>query len=478
MAKSVKKNYIYNLIYEVLLLLTPLITTPYISRVLQADGVGLYSYSYSIVSYFILLAGFGSASYGKRQIAYCNGNKEKVTRVFYEVLIARLFFTLISIIIYLCFITTTTNRVLFLIQGLFLLAVAFDISWFFQGLEEFGKVVTRNIIVKILNIVFIFLFVKEKNDLYIYIAGLSTMTLIGNISIWPYLKKYIIRVSVISLRPLKHFKEMFQLFIPTIAIQVYTVLDKTMIGIFSKDTVENGYYEQAEKIVKMVLTIITSLSTVMMPRISSIYAKGNMNAVKIYMYKSYRFVWMLGFPMVVGLMTVSDFFVPWFFGSGYGKVTTLISILAVLILAIGVNTVTGQQFLISTNRQNFYTISVCIGALVNFCMNFMLIPKYYSIGASIATVVAEIIICIVQFIYISKKKLYSVSRSISSSIKYIISSIVMGGVILLCKFMLKVSVFNTFLLIAIGIVAYFLTLLILRDKLFKETILQIIKKVT
>lgn len=480
MQKNIRRNYLYNMLYEILVLLTPLITTPYISRVLQPEGVGLYSYSYSIVTYFILFAGFGSVAYGRRQIAFCCDDKKAVTRVFYEVLLLRILFTAISIAVYLILIINTDNKLLFAAQGVFLIAVAFDISWFFQGLEEFGTVVFRNILIKLLNIAYIFIFIRSQDDLIVYVIGLSSMTLLGNISIWPYLKKYICKIRFSELNPFCHFKEMLQLFVPTIAIQVYTVLDKTMIGLFCSDSVENGYYEQAEKIVKMVLTVITSLSAVMVPRISSTFAKGDNDAVKSYMYKSYRFVWLLGLPMVTGLICVSDYFVPWFLGDGFDKASLLIKVLSFLILAIGLNTITGQQFLISTKRQNFYTVSVCIGAVVNVILNLILIPRFFSLGAALGTLAAETAICVVQFVYVSYGKHYSVIKIMSMSCKYLIASLIMGICITALKLIVPCDIFGTFVLIVSGIAVYALLLIILRDDLlisiFRDTFKKIKRK--
>ena len=317
----------------------------------------------------------------------------------------------------------------------------------------------------------------EDADLIIYVIGLSTMTLLGNITIWPLLKKYICKIYLNELNPLCHFKEMLQLFVPTIAIQVYTVLDKTMIGLFCDDSAENGYYEQSEKIVKMVLTVITSLSAVMVPRISSTFAKGDNDSVKSYMYKSYRFVWFLGLPMVTGLICVSDYFVPWFLGEGFDKASLLIKLLSFLILAIGLNTITGQQFLISTKRQNFYTVSVCIGAAVNVILNLILIPHFFSIGAALGTLAAETIICIVQFIYVSYWKYYSVMKIMCMSVKYIVASLIMGICITALKWIVSQDIIGTFILIVSGVAVYTALLVVFRDDLLMSAIKGIFKKI-
>ena len=238
---------------------------------------------------------------------------------------------------------------MYLILGFNILSVMANVTWFFQGLEEFRIIVIRNFIIKILSIIYIFLFVKDEGDVNTYVFGLAFFLLVSNISLWSKLPKYIVKLELKSIKPLKNIKTIISLFIPTIAIQVYTVLDKTMIGLITGDSTENGYYEQAIKISKIVLTIVTALGTVMIPRIGYYHAKGDVERVRYFMYRGYRFVWFLGVPLCFGLVGVSSNFVPWFFGDGYLKVIPLLSILGFLILAIGINNVTGMQYLIPTN---------------------------------------------------------------------------------------------------------------------------------
>ena len=198
-------------------------------------------------------------------------------------------------------------------------------------------------------------------------------------------------------------KTVISLFVPTIAVQVYTVLDKTMIGMITQNDFENGYYEQAVKISKMVMTVVTALGTVMIPRIGFYFEKGDVKEVKRLMYRGYRFVWFLGIPLCLGLIMVSPKFVPWFFGEGYNKVSVLLGILSFLILAIGINNVTGMQYLIPTKRQNIFTLTVLIGAMINFAMNYILIERFAAIGAAIASVTAETVIAIVQLMIVRKE---------------------------------------------------------------------------
>ena len=254
--KTIIKNYIYNLIYQILVLILPLITTPYISRVLGAENIGIYSYTISIVTYFILFGSLGVALYGRRQIAYEQEKGKKYSKTFWEIFLLRIITMLISTIIFYCiFVNGEKYQLYYKILLLELLANCFDISWFFQGLEEFKKTVTRNVIIKLISVICIFTFIKTHEDLPMYFVIYVLSTLIGNISLWFYLPKFLKKVRLKQLNLVKHIKPTIGLFIPQIAIQVYTVLDKTMIGFIISDKSEVGFYEQSQKILAQNLEI-------------------------------------------------------------------------------------------------------------------------------------------------------------------------------------------------------------------------------
>lgn len=473
---SIKKNYFYNLFYQLLIMVLPFITTPYVSRVLGANNIGIYSYTYSIVSFFISFGSLGISLYGQREIAFVQDDKKKYSKIFWEILLLKTITLSISMIVYWITFVYGNNdyRIYYKILTLELIANIIDISWFFQGLEDFKKTVIRNTIVKILSIIAIFIFVKTKNDLIKYFVIYMLSTLLGNASLWFYLSKYISKVKIRELNIFKHLKPTIMLFIPQIAVQVYTLLDKTMIGTIISDKSEVGYYEQAQKIVKTALTIITSLGTVMMPRIANTYSNGDKTKVKEYMYKSFNFVFLLAFPLILGLISVSDSFVPVFFGDGYEKTSQIIKIISPIILFIGLSNVTGTQYLLPTKRQTEFTLSVVTGAIVNFIMNSILIPKLGAIGASIGTVIAELTVTSVQ-IYFTRKD-FEWKEILKMSVKYIISALIMFAVCILFNKVIKSNLLSTILQIIFGAISYFVCLLIFKDKLVKEIVNKVVKR--
>lgn len=462
--KSIKRNYFFNLAYQIFVIITPLITAPYVSRILNADGIGAYSYAESIVHYFVIFAALGTATYGQREVAYFQDNREKRTYFFWNTFSLRLITTLISSMVYIVFIHLQDDKTIYYILWLNIISIVFDITWLYQGMEEFQLIATRNFCVKIVSICFIFLFVKSKEDLYVYVLGATLAVFFGNVSLWIGIKKYVDKPKLENIHPFANIKTVITLFIPTIAISIYTVLDKTMIGVITHNTYENGYYEQALKISRMVLMVVTALGTVMIPRIGYLFEKKEISLIQSYMYRSYRFVWMLGIPFCLGLIAIAPNFVGWFYGDGFEKVIPLLSILAFLILSIGINNVTGMQYLIPTKRQNIFTKTVVVGAFTNFFLNIALIPCLSSIGAAIASVLAETVIAIIQLIMVRNELSWKMIGRVS--IKYWGAGLVMFISLCLIRNNLSSSILNTCLLIFIGGVIYIICLLIEKDDFF------------
>lgn len=473
---NIKKNYIYNLVYQILVMIIPLITTPYLSRVLGAENIGIYSFTLSVTTYFILFGSLGIAMYGQREIAYLQNDIKKRSKIFFEIFLMRCITLNISILIfYIVFCSNGQYNVYYKILLLELIANVVDISWYFQGLEEFKKTVVRNIIVKLISVICIFVFVKETTDLNKYFIIYVLSNFLGNLSLWMYLPKYIQKVKLKELNLFRHIKPTIMLFIPQIATQLYTVLDKTMIGIIISNKAEVGYYEQAQKIVKLLMTIATSLGTVMMPRIAATFASGNHKKIKDYMNKSFSFILLLAFPLMLGIISISKNFVPLFYGKGYEKVTPLMCIISPIIVLIGLSNVIGTQYLLPTKKQNKYTLSVVIGALVNFILNLILIKYFASIGASIATVIAEFAVTTTQFILVKNEiKFLDV---IKLSYKYVIAALIMFMCSIGVDYLINDSFLAIILQIMISCITYFTVLYILRDNLIIETVTKVKEKI-
>ena len=471
--KSVVRNYMYNLIYQILILILPLVTTPYLSRVLGAEGVGIYGYTYSIVTYFILFGSLGIALYGQREIAYVQNNPRKRKKVFLELIIFRFITLAIAICIYsFAFLRNGIYRKYYLILLIELIAAGFDISWFFQGIEEFKRTVLRNVLVRIVSVTLVFVIVKTSGDLWKFILIYSLADLLGNLLLWLYLPKYLKGKKVGRLNLKIHFIPLLMLFIPQVTNKVYNLLDTTMLGAIIANKQETGYYEQSQKVIRLLITIVTSLGVVMVPRVASIYASGDNKKINAYIKNSFTFVFFISFPMMFGIASIAKDFVPIFFGKGYEKAAILIMIFCPMILLMGIENVIGTQYMLPTKRQKEYTISVIIGVVVNLIFNFILINVWQSVGASIATIASQIIVDGVQIYFVRKDIKWK--PLIRIAVRYCISSLMMFMVCMLVRLIVHKPAFTIVLQMMFGAITYIGMLILLRDR-FLNTILERIK---
>jgi len=466
---SITRNYLYNVIYQIVTLILPLITVPYISRVLGADGIGINAYTNSIIQYFILIATIGISLYGNRAIAYVRDNKVELSKTFWGIFILKLITTSVALIVFAIFLYFTKEfYLIFLIQSIYIFAAAIDISWLYMGLEDFKKIVIRNLIVRIIGVVSIFIFVTDSSDLWKYVFILAFTQLLGHLTLWSYLPKTVIKITLKWIDIKKHFIPSINLFIPQIAIQIYLVLNKIMLGSLA-NTTEVGYFDNSDKIVRMFLYVVTAMGVVMLPRIANTFAKGEMTKVKNYLYQSFDFASYLSFPLMFGLAGIATEFTPWFFGPGFSKTGTLIMIISPIIVFIAWSNVLGQQYLMPVGKVRGYTVSVCMGAAVNFVLNILLIKNFLSIGTAIATIIAEFMVTVVQLYWIRYD--IQIKQLFQSIWKYFLSGLIMFFVIRIIGNTLGVGINTTIVQILVGITNYFTLLAIFKSEMNKRLVL-------
>ncbi|MBD3107617.1 flippase [Bacillus sp. AGMB 02131] len=463
---SIAKNYFYNVAYQIVVLIIPLITIPYISRVLGSSGIGTNAYTNSIVQYFVLFGTIGISLYGNRTIAYVRDDKEELSRNFWGIFILKILTTLTAYGVFLFYLNITDEfKNIFVFQSLYIIAAAVDISWLFMGLEDFKKTVIRNLIVRLMGVILIFVFVKTTSDLWKYVFILSASQLIGHLTLWFYLPKTVIKVKLKWKDISKHFLPSIQLFIPQIAIQVYIVLNKTMLGYFSNMD-EVGFFDNSDKIVKVVLAVVTAMGVVMLPRVANTFAKGEMSKVRNYLYQSFDFVSYLAIPMMFGLAGIANEFTPWFFGPGYSKTSILIGVISPAIVFIAWSNVLGQQYLLPVGKVRGYTSSVCVGALVNFSLNLLLIKHFLSIGTAIATVIAECMVTLVQIYWVRRD--IELKKLFIPIWKYFLSGAIMFGVIRFLGVIMGIGMFTTIIQCVLGAISYFAILFLLQSDMNKK----------
>lgn len=473
--RSIASNYVYNLIYQLIIVLIPLFTTPYLTRVLGADKLGIYSYTYSIVTIFFLIAALGINTYGQREIAYVQDNKKKRSIVFWELFIIRIISTIFSSFLLLIFSYTTAKySIYYKIFLIYVFANMFDITWLYQGIEDFKAVAIRNLVIKIIYFISIFILIKNTHDLGTYIFLYSISTLLTNFSFWINIQKVVEKPDRKALNIKKHLKSVLSFFIPQVASLIYTVLDKTMIGIIVPNISNVSFYEQASYIDKTILMLITTAGTVMISKMSYAFEKKDYSKVREYILKIINFVWFLGCALSFGICAIIKNLVPWFYGTSYLPVINLVYVMSPLIIIIGLNNVIGIQYLIPTKQQNKYIFAVICGAILNMILNIILISLLGAIGAGISSVLAELLILLIELYYV--KDTINLLEIIKPAWKYLIFGSIMFLITFLTGNLLQPTIFTTILQVIIGIAIYSILLLVTKDRFLKENLLIYLNK--
>lgn len=445
---SIKTNFLYNSFYQLLIILIPLVTTPYLSRILGADGIGQYSFYNSIANYFGIFVLLGINNYGNREVAKHREARLELSNTFWNVYYFQFLSGLIVSILYLIFcFFIAKESLLALIFGFYVISCVFDINWFFFGIERFKLTVSRNTIIKVINTVLIFVFIKEADDVWKYCLIMALGLLVSQIVLWPYLFKTIdfVKPNWSSIKP--HIKPNLFLFLSVLAVSLFKIMDKIMLGLIStKEQV--GLYESSEKIIAIPTALIISLGAVMLPRISNIVSKDENYMALI--DKSIIFAMMISSSLCFGIMSVSKEFVPWFYGPGFEICIILYQILLPSCVFLAFANVIRTQYLLPNQMDKHYIKSAFLGAGVNIVLNLFLIPFFQAAGAAIGTLVAEFVVCFYQS-YIVRDAL-PIRHYLVSAIPFVFSGIIMFG--LLYSFSLSSMLVSVLVKICIGIVLY------------------------
>lgn len=402
--KSLQKNFLYNVLYQILLVILPLITAPFISRTLGATAVGVYSYTYSVAYYFLLIAMLGIGNHGNRSIAAVRDDRKKLNKTFSSIYSLQVITFSIAILAYAIYLVlfVKDNRLIVLLQLIYVTSGLFDIGWLFFGLEQFKLTVARNTLIKISTVVLMFVFVHKPSDLWKYTLIMSAGTLFSQAYLWLYVKKYVSFEKCSVKEITSNIKPVLILFIPVLAYSIYKVMDKIMLGNMSSyDQV--GFYNNAEKIINIPMGIITALGTVMLPRMSNIVANGDKKRVDDYIRISAKLVTLLSSAIAFGLMGVSSVLAPVFFGDEFIACGEIIRLLSVTVFFIAWANVIRTQYLIPNKRDSIYLTSTMVGAILNLIINWMLIPKYQANGAAFGTIVAEFSVMLVQMVAVKNE---------------------------------------------------------------------------
>lgn len=386
--KKFFSNFIYQSIFQVVKIVAPLITIPIVSHALGPENVGLYSYTQSIAQYFILLSGLGMALYGQRTIAQFRDNKIELSKKFWELELLSVTTTLVAFLIYIIIFLNNSNHVVYILQGLTIIAVAFDISWFFMGIEEFKLTSLRSLLINILTVILIYFFVNDENDTYIYISIQTLGILFSQLIMWPFLKNEIMWIKPKARFIKKHFVMCIQYFVPQIATTLYTNLNKTLLGVFRNNT-EVAYFSNAFTIIIVIRTFISTIDTVLLPQLSNLSFKKDEKKILSILKVSLNMQFYFTIPAMFGIIAVAPKLVPWFYGDSFHPVIQLVQVMAVLIVIVPMGMSISRQWLIPIGNLKAYNISIFVGAVAGFVFNLILIPKFGALGATLSLIISE-----------------------------------------------------------------------------------------
>ncbi len=430
---NLRRNIGFQSVYQVLNTCLPLITAPFLARVLGASQQGIFSFTQSIVDFFILFAMLGITNHGTRYIAeQCDDRMER-GKAFLRIYLIQFLTSVIMIGLYIFYVILLCdkNHLISCIQVIALLASLLNINWFYFGIEKFEVTVTWNTIVRIATVILIFLFVDSPNDLWIYTLLMTLSTLVGHVILWIYLPRYVEFSKIEWKEVVEQIRPIVVLFIPLLAMSFYHVMDKTMLGIFSNYT-ETGYYYNVDKIINIPLGIITGLSTVLFPRMVVVLKEKGEKYSIAFFRKCVEGIILISSAMMFGIIAIAEDFSLWFLGREFEECGKLIIVLSPVMIIKSISSTIRYQFLIPNGKEKIFTISVVIGAVVNVIANLVLIPKLGALGAIIGTLLAEVVDCLIQIAFIQKKT--NVCRTFIKSIPYLLIGCMMWRVVESLKF--------------------------------------------
>ncbi len=397
-SSKIKSNFIYSFSYQILSIILPFITAPYLARRLGANLVGLYSKTHAVAHYFYLFTILGVNNYGNRCISRIRDDRAKLSTAFWEIYFFQALTSFFVTVLYVLFCLSFEHeyKTFYLLQGFHVLSGMFEINWFCFGLERFKLTTLRNTAVRSAIIIAVFVFVRDKSDLWKYILILSLGNVVSVFIVWPFVMKHVdfVRPSWSGIK--QHIKPNLVLFWPVVASSFYNIMDRIILGYFSPNE-EVAFYSYAERVVTIPATMILALDNVVMPRMSNIFAKNDTEQAEKLMSIIMLFAMFMASAMAFGVAGISGIFAPWFYGKEFTRCGLYILLLAPTIIFKGWAGALRTQFIIPTGRDNIYIISLTSGAVINLILDFTLIPSMNGVGAIIGTLAAELSVASIQF---------------------------------------------------------------------------------
>lgn len=469
--QSVIANFTMNVILKISAFIFPLITFPYVSRVLGATGNGKIAFAASVIGYFSMFAQLGIPTYGIRVCAACREDTKKLNKTVQELVLIN---SITVLLVYMTFAVAVIavpkfqdDRFLLIITSATILLNAVGMDWLFQALEQYRYITIRNLAFKILSICLMFAFVHETKDYIVYgaisVIGTCGSNMFNVLYATRFLEHRLMRPYNLKV----HMKPIINFFMLTVAVSVYTSMDTVMLGFMVGDT-EVGYYAAATKMKMILVSAVTALGGVLLPRMSSYAAEGKIEEFNQMIKKSFEFISLITVALTIYFFTMSDATIDFLAGDGYRSAVLPMQVISLTIIPIGFSNITGMQILVPTKREKYTTISTLIGAIINLVVNAIAIPKLAAVGAALGTVIAEVIVWVTQMKFLEKEL-----KPMILGIEYwkiLFSNAVAWVALLLVKKCLSMS--TSFYQLAITAITFFgiygLVLIGLKEKLVIE----------
>lgn len=464
---SAIKNLLYSVVVNVLNVAIPIITVPYTSRVFGVDNIGIVSFAMTYAAYFGLFISLGIPIYGVREVGKYRNDKEERDKIVSELLKILTISTIICTSLYVISIFSIPRLKeeweFLLVAGVGLVLMPLGVDWYFTGRENLKIIATRSIIVRTLGLIALFTFIRSKEDLILYLI-LNAIINAGS-QVWTFVimikKEVTLRWN--NLNTKRHVRPVLVLFISSLAISIYTMLDTIMLG-FLSDYTEVGYYSSAIKISRLLLPIVTAAAAVALPRISRLYKERNFPELERVANKSFAFMALLAPPMTIGLIAITPKFVPLFFGTEFIGTIPSMMIVSTIILLVAVNNFYGPQLLIGCGKDKVFMYAVLFGTISNFALNLAFIPLWGSVGASVASVIAEIVVT-ASVIICAVKLLPNIKISYKPLVHSTIASLPMVGF----SYIFTTNITSESLCVALIITCSAVTFVIIELFVFKDS---------
>ena len=454
------KNYSFNLCYQIFILIVPIVTAPYLARTIGSDGLGIYAYIVNVTNIITTISLCGIYNYGCREVAYKNSSIDERSKLFWEIMSLRLLLLFLATIIFIFFAIDDVNKYYFWCFYPWLIANCLDCTWFQVGIEDMKPVVLKNFFAKLASLGLIFILVKTASDTSKYIIIMSLTVLIANLIVYSDLRGKVCFIKPQIKAMEYHIINSCKLFLPQIAVIIFTQINKVLIMHFTFNSSEVAYYDLAEKILQISMSFITAVNVVMMPRMANEFALNNQENIKKYLYNSGVFSLFLAIPLFVGTNIIAKDFVIWYLGESWLPVVDLMHILSPIIIINSLLYLLSQQYLVAVNKVQILSISSYTGLILNIICSYFLINNFMGIGAAISFVVSSLLMLIMQFYAVNKTiplfQIFLLSKN------YFIGATVMGLSSLVLNYFFDIHIL---LLVFVLISIYFVILFLLKDKM-------------